>query len=248
MVYICIPARNEESTIGVLLWKIRQVMAGFGRDYEILVLDDGSSDDTRSLLSSYRRVVPLGILHGKKRMGYSGATEELLREAVRRAEYPKRDVAVTLQADFSDDPAGIVPLVKKMEGGADVVSASYAGDPPGLTRSVRVARWLARNWLRKTLRSAPVSDPLGGFRAYRVVVLKKMFAETKEDGSVVGDGWAGNLDLLGRALPHARVVAEAVVEEPRNRRVRRSRFRALRTLRGLGRVRRRVTFAAERGS
>ncbi|MXY29616.1 MAG: glycosyltransferase, partial [Gammaproteobacteria bacterium] len=73
LVYICIPARNEENTIGVLLWKIRQVMAGFGRDYEILVLDDGSSDDTRSLLSSYRRVVPLVILYGKKRLGYAGA-------------------------------------------------------------------------------------------------------------------------------------------------------------------------------
>ena len=248
MVYICIPAHNEESTIGVLLWKIRQVMAGFGRDYEILVLDDGSSDDTRSLLSSYRRVVPLGVLYGKKRMGYSGAMEELLREAVRRAEYPKRDVVVTLQADFSDDPAGIVPLVKTMEGGADIVSAAFTGEPPGLTRSTRLARWLARTWLRKTLRSAPVSDPLGGFRAYRIVVLKKMFAEAGEDGFALGEGWAGNLDLLQRTLPHARVVAEAVVEEPRNRRVRRSRFRAWRTLRGLGRARRRVTFATERGS
>ena len=248
MVYICIPARNEESTIGVLLWKIRQVMAGFGRDYEILVLDDGSSDDTRALLSSYRRVVPLGILDGKRRMGYSGAMEELLREAARRAEYPKRDVAVTLQADFSEDPAGIVPIMKTIEGGADIVSAAYAGEPPGLTRSARFTRWLGRRWLRSALRSAPVSDPFGGFRAYRVVVLRKMFAEAGEDGFGLGEGWAGNLELLGRTLPHARSVAEAVVEEPRNRRVRRSRFRAWRTLRGLGRARDRVTFAAAKGS
>ena len=247
MVYICIPARNEENTIGVLLWKIRQVMAGFGRDYEILVLDDGSSDDTRSLLSSYRRVVPLVILYGKKRMGYSGATEELLRQAARRAEYPKRDVAVTLQADFSEDPAGIVPLVKTIEGGADVVSVACAGEPPGLTRSARLTRWIGRHWLRRALRSAPVSDPFGGFRAYRVVVLQKMFAEARE-GFGLGESWAGNLELLGRALPHARAVAEAVVEAPRNRRVRRSRFRAWRTLRGLGRARGRVTFAAARGS
>ena len=248
MVYICIPARNEENTIGVLLWKIRQVMAGFGRDYEILVLDDGSSDDTRSLLSSYRRVVPLVVLYGKKRMGYSGAIEELLRQAARRAEYPKRDVAVTLQADFSDDPAGIVPLMKTVEGGADIVSVAYAGEPPGLTRSARFTRWLGHRWLRRALRSAPVSDPFGGFRAYRIVVLRKMFAEAREEGFGLADGWAGNLELLGRALPHARAVAEAVVEAPRNRRVRRSRFRAWRTLRGLGRARGRVTFAAAQGS
>ncbi len=248
MVYICIPARNEESTIGVLLWKIRQVMAGFGRDYEILVLDDGSSDDTRSLLTSYRRVVPLRILYRNKRLGYSGATEELLREAARRAEYPKRDVAVTLQADFSDDPAGIVPLMKTIEGGSDIVSAAFAEEPPGLTRAARITRWLARSWLRRTLTSAPVSEPLGGFRAYRIMVLKKMFAEAGEKELALGEGWAGNLELLQRALPHARAVAEAVVQEPRNRRVRRSRFRPWRTLLGLGRARGRVTFAAAEGS
>ena len=248
MVYICIPARNEESTIGVLLWKIRRVMADFGRDYEILVLDDGSTDDTRALLSSYRRVVPLRILNGKQRLGYSGATEELLREAVSRAEYPKRDVAVTLQADFSDDPAGVVPLIKTIEGGADIVSAAFEEEPPGLTRAARVTRWLARNWLRGTLSSAPVSEPLGGFRAYRIVVLKKMFAEAGEGRLALGEGWAGNLELLQRALPHARSVAEAIVEEPRNRRVRRSRFRAWRTLRGLRRARGRVSFAGAEGS
>ena len=248
MVYICIPARNEESTIGVLLWKIRRVMADFGRDYEILVLDDGSTDDTRALLSSYRRVVPLRILNGKQRLGYSGATEELLREAVSRAEYPKRDVAVTLQADFSDDPAGVVPLMKTIEGGADIVSAAFEEEPPGLTRAARGTRWLARNWLRDTLSSAPVSEPLGGFRAYRIVVLKKMFAEAGEGRLALGEGWAGNLELLQRALPHARSVAEAIVEEPRNRRVRRSRFRAWRTLRGLRRARARVSFAGAEGS
>ena len=233
VVYICIPAHNEESAIGVLLWKIRRVMAGFGRDYEILVLDDASTDDTRALLSSYQRVVPLRIIDQRKRLGYSGATEKLLRDAVRRAEYPKRDVAVTLQGDFSDDPEGIVPLMKTIEGGADIVSAAFAEDPPGLNRAARFTRWLARAWLRGTLTSAPVSEPLGGYRAYRIMVLKKMFAD---------------LELLQRALPHARSIAEAIVEEPRNRRVRRSRFRAWRTLRGLGRARGRVTFAAAEGS
>ena len=43
MIHICIPAHNEERTIGVLMWKIRKVMADFGRDYRILVLDDATS-------------------------------------------------------------------------------------------------------------------------------------------------------------------------------------------------------------
>ena len=47
MIYICIPALDEARTIGVLLWRIRQVMEEFPRDYHVLVLDDGSTDDTR---------------------------------------------------------------------------------------------------------------------------------------------------------------------------------------------------------
>ena len=44
MIYVCIPAHNEASTIGVLLWKIRKVMLEFGREYEVLILDDASTD------------------------------------------------------------------------------------------------------------------------------------------------------------------------------------------------------------
>ena len=62
MIHICIPAHNEGRTIGVLLWKIRKVMADFERDYRILVLDDGSTDDTAETLRRYARSLPLRIL------------------------------------------------------------------------------------------------------------------------------------------------------------------------------------------
>jgi RimJ/RimL family protein N-acetyltransferase len=53
------PAHNEERTAGILLWKIRQVMIDFPRDYHILVLDDGSNDRTAEVLEPYSRVLPL---------------------------------------------------------------------------------------------------------------------------------------------------------------------------------------------
>jgi cellulose synthase/poly-beta-1,6-N-acetylglucosamine synthase-like glycosyltransferase len=46
VIYFCIPAHNEEQTVGVVLWKIRQVMLDFPRDYQILVADDASTDST----------------------------------------------------------------------------------------------------------------------------------------------------------------------------------------------------------
>ena len=43
MIYVCIPSYNEAPTVGLLLWKIRQVFASFPREYQLLVLDDGST-------------------------------------------------------------------------------------------------------------------------------------------------------------------------------------------------------------
>ena len=69
MIYITIPVHNEESTIGVLLWKIRNVMGEFGRDYELLVHDDASTDTTAEVLQRYRRTLPLRVFHSKERLG-----------------------------------------------------------------------------------------------------------------------------------------------------------------------------------
>ena len=114
-------------------------------------------------------------------------------------------------------------------------------------RSARLTRWLARILLRGTLRTSPVSDPLNGFRAYRVIVLKKAFRAAEGSEFLRGDGWAANLEILGRLVPHARRVEDAVLEESPDRRVRQSRFKALKTLRSLRSVRNRVRFAPEGG-
>lgn len=124
MIYICIPAYNEERTIGVLLWKIRQVMTDFPRDYQILVVDDASTDATPEVLEPYTRILPLTVHRNAERQGYAASLERLIREAVQRSEYPKRDAIITLQGDFTEEPDEIPALIKRIEGGADVVNGA----------------------------------------------------------------------------------------------------------------------------
>jgi glycosyl transferase family 2 len=203
LIYICIPAHNEERTVGVLLWKIRQVMAGFPRDYQILVANDGSTDRTTEVLSPYQRVLPLTVIHIDRRRGYANALELLLREAVRRAEYPKRDVVVTLQADFTDDPDQILAMLKRIEAGADVVAANLEL-PRGAPRSLRWPRWLGNYLLRKRSYPDGVSDPLYGVRAYRVMVIKRALEGRGPERLLTWDGWAANAELLRLTQPHSR--------------------------------------------
>lgn len=238
MIYVCIPAHNEASTVGVLMWKLRRVLGEFGRDYRIVVHDDGSTDGTGEVLARYRRSLPLTILRSEQRLGYAGSVDRLLRHVVAEAPYPKRDCAVILQGDFTERPEDVVGLVKILEGGADIVAGALPGDAAGIPKPVRWARRAARVVLGAVWRKAPVSDPISGLRAYRVIVLKKALRDFPEDRPVVrSEGWAANLELLRLLVPHARRVAEVPLEMRYDLQVRPSRFQPVRTLMSLFRQR-----------
>lgn len=213
-------------------------MLEFGRDYEVLVLDDASTDGTPGVLDRYRRVLPLRVLKEENRVGYPGAVQRLLWKALERTSYPKRDAAVVLQADFTESPDYIVPLIKAVEGGADVVAGVVEANGRPAPRAVRVARRMAPWVLGRAFGGAPVSDPLSGFRAYRLIVLKKALAEFQGRPFLTTDGWASNVELLRLVAPHARRIVEAPLTLRYDVDGRPSRLSAVRTLRGLLRVRR----------
>jgi glycosyltransferase involved in cell wall biosynthesis len=247
LIYICIPAYNEASTIGLLLWKIRQVMSEFPRDYELLVIDDASSDDTEEVLAPYARVLPLTVIRNEERLGYASSLERVIREAVRRSTHPKRDVVVTLQGDFTEAPGDIPLLIKRIEGGADVVEA-VAGAGSGVPRA---QRW-SRRGLPLLLRNAPlpegIRDPLSGFRAYRVGVLKRAITERNGSPLLSRQGWAANVELLLAVAPHSRRADAMDVDQRFELRQRESRFSPWTTLVdlwNLSRIARRLPEASE---
>src|SRR5947208_8490782 len=97
MIYVCVPAHNEARTVGLVLWKVRQVFSAFPREYQLLVADDASSDGTDAVLASYAKVLPLSTVTHRERRGYARSLEELLRLALQRSDRAKRDCAITLQ-------------------------------------------------------------------------------------------------------------------------------------------------------
>ena len=236
MIYVCIPAHDEAATVGVLLWKTRKVLNEFGRDFRMVVHDDASTDDTAQVLERYERTLPLTVLRSEQRIGYGRSVEALLRHVQAEAPYPKRDCAVVMQGDFTEDPRDAVSLVKIIEGGADIVAGNRAKSGGPQPAGARAVRWLTRTLLRGKLTGAPVSDPLGGMRAYRVIVLKKALRERSEP-LIRSDGWAANVELLGQLIPHARRISEVELEPRYDLRMRPSRFKPMRTLLSVARLR-----------
>lgn len=224
MIYICIPALNEAPTVGVVLWKVRQVMTEFGRDFHLLVLDDGSTDETREVLEPYARVLPLTVLRNESTGGYAAAVERLLREVAELSTHPKRDAVVVLQGDFTESPEDIPALIRKIEGGADVVGTTVASTDTELPRATRWAR-RGLPWLLSG-RAIPreIRDPLSSFRAYRVAVVKRALAERAGKPLLGRSGWAASVELLLAVAPHARRSEAAEVGLRYTRRERPTRF------------------------
>lgn len=224
MIYICIPAHNEEQTVGVVLWKVRQVMAELGRDYQLLVADDGSTDRTPAVVEPYTRVLPLTVYRTETRRGYAAAVELLLREAVSRSEYPRRDVVVVLQADFTEDPQHVETLIKRIESGADIVASNtvYGGVLP--TRSYRWGRAVLNRLLRRFDWPADVRDPLASLNAYRIATVKRAIEERADRRLLHHHGASANAELLRQSVPHARRIDVVELEHRRERLQRPQRF------------------------
>jgi glycosyltransferase involved in cell wall biosynthesis len=197
----------------LVLWRIRKAFADFPREYELLVFNDGSTDATADVLAPYADALPVTILGGPQHVGYAKAIDTLFRTAVERCRYPRRDAVILMQGDLTDRPDQIPELVKRFEGGADIVvgEAAIDSDMPKPVRQLqRIGRWLARRFARVP----GVNNPLGSFRLFRVTVVRDAVRAAGEKPIVEGDGWGANIDLLLAMAPHARRI-ESVPMQPR---------------------------------
>jgi glycosyltransferase involved in cell wall biosynthesis len=236
MIYVCIPSRDEAPTVGLLLWKIRQVFAAFPREYHLLVLDDASSDTTLEILEPYARVLPLTVIRRTQPQGYAASVEELLRKAVDLTDRPKRDTAILMHADFAHNPQIVPDLVRRIESGADLVVAEgqLEGEP---SLSHRLLRRHAPALLRGVVSVPAVKDVVSGYAAIRLVALRN--AIRSQAGRLLHtDGWAANAELFWRTARYARRVETVSSVERHDLRSRPSRVRPWEAATGLWSARR----------
>ena len=231
MIYVCIPSYNEAPTVGLLLWKVRQVFAGFPREYQLLVLNDGSTDATAEVLEPYTRVLPLTVLNHPERRGYAASVEALLRRAVELTDRPKRDAAILMHADFAHDPQTLPDLVRRVDSGADVVVAE--GKIEGeASRGHRWLRHYAPMLLRGVVSVPGVKDVVSGFAIFRLVVLRNALRSQQRE-LLVSTDWAANAELYWRTSRYARRVEALPSPERHDLRGRPSRVRVWESLSGL---------------
>ena len=102
---ILLPAYNEEACIAHVIREVAEVLRGLGRPFEIVVVDDGSTDATGQRLGELQADIPeLRVLRLQRNSGQSAALGAAFRAA-------RGEIFITLDADGQNDPADIPALL-----------------------------------------------------------------------------------------------------------------------------------------
>lgn len=205
MIYICVSTRNHAPTVGLVLWKVRQVFTDFPREYHLLVADESENDATSELLARYQRVLPMTVLRSERPRSDAASLEALLRDALRRTDRPKRDIAIVVPPDFAVSPDALPELVRRIDSGADLVVAETFGREHSFARRLirRSAAWL----LRPGVRVPGIRDLMSDCYALRLITLK--LALRQQSGSLLesGNSACARAELIARTASHARQLA-----------------------------------------
>jgi len=162
---VVIPVYNEEANLPRLIEQLRPVMQKMGKSYEIIFVDDGSRDNTLSILKSFLiypdvRVVELTRNYGQHAAIFSGFS------------VVRGDIVITLDADLQNPPEEIPNLVRVMEeGNYDVVGTIRSERKDSFFRILpsRMINMIARKITRVNM-----SDWGCMLRAYRRDIVKRM--------------------------------------------------------------------------
>lgn len=162
---VVIPLLNEEESLAPLYSELKKVVDQIDIDYELIFIDDGSTDKSLQKLKDLnRKDRNVRFISFRKNYGKSAALNVGFKKV-------KGDAVVTMDADLQDDPAEIPNLLKKLNEGFDMVSG---------WKKVRFDPFIKKhsskffNYTTRVLSGIKIHDFNCGLKAYRKEVVKNI--------------------------------------------------------------------------
>ena len=163
MISVVIPVHDEERSVGPLLDELAATLDHLGEEWEVLFVDDGSTDGTFAALGRlHDERTNVRIVRLRRNFGKAAALQAGFREAA-------GDVIVTIDGDGQDDPAEIPRLLAKLDEGFDLVSGWKAKRRDPLSRRLPSKLF---NAVTSRMSGLRLHDMNCGFKAYRAEVVR----------------------------------------------------------------------------
>lgn len=160
---VVIPLLNEDESLGELYGQIITALAPLAKPFELIFVDDGSTDQSFSVLQElHKKDRRVKVIRFRRNFGKSAAMSVGFHEA-------QGDYIITMDADLQDDPAEIPGLIDMLNEGYDLVSGwkKKRHDPLSKTIPSRLA-----NSVTALMTGIPIHDMNCGLKAYRKEVVK----------------------------------------------------------------------------
>ncbi len=159
---LVIPAYNEQENIAALLQRVESALRSIGKPFEVIIVDDGSTDNTANLLEQAMSERPwLRVLRMRSNSGQSAAFEAGFDAA-------RGQVIATIDADLQNDPEEIARLLPMLDG-YDMVTGwrKQRADTP-------FRRWQSRqaNRIRNWITGETVNDSASSLKLYKASAIK----------------------------------------------------------------------------
>lgn len=181
MVIIILPAYNEAPTLSSLFQAVAKTMKG--KNYRIVLVDDGSTDRTLELAVKYSDKISLEVIQHQNNEGLGKAIKTGIFNVINTVK--DCDIVVTLDADNTHNPQLILSMQKYLENDSDIVIASryqIGGKEIGLSFYRSFLSKAVNTVLKILFPLKGVKDYTCGYRAYKGWVLKEGYRL-----------WGGNL-------------------------------------------------------
>ncbi len=196
---VALPAYNEEECLPPLLKAFRRLFRELPPTARplVIVVNDGSKDRTAEVCERIARKMPLRLVNHPQNKGLGEAIKTGLRTALEEST-DDRDVIVCMDADDTHPPRYVIPMLQRIERGADIVIASRYRDGSrqvGVPPHRMLMSFGARILFQLFLGLPGVRDYTCGFRAYRTGLIRRAFDHYGDD-IITRNGFACTDQLL----------------------------------------------------
>jgi glycosyltransferase involved in cell wall biosynthesis len=163
---VVVPLYNEEGIVTRFHEVLDGVLAQVGRSYEVIMVNDGSTDNTLELLKQIAQKDPhVLVIDFNRNFGQTQA----LQAAFDRA---RGEIIIAMDGDLENDPTDIPMLLENLDEGYDLVNGWRQKRRDGLF--LRAIPSKAANWLLRKVSGIPLQDFGSTFKAYRRDIIKDL--------------------------------------------------------------------------
>jgi len=199
-IFIGLPAYNEEKSLPELFSKLIDFKNNIYENLEVIVVDDGSTDDTKKIIEEFcDKYSFIKAVYHNKNLGLGAAVNSIFKKVIDKAQ--DSDFLVTMDADNTHNPSQIIDMIKKIKKeNLDLIVASrftQGGKEIGVPLMRKLFSRGAKYFFKIFFNIKNINDYSSGFRVYKVGYLRHSM-ELYNNNLITTNGFDCMAEILAR--------------------------------------------------